>query len=119
MVAVPCKQASHGIVKQALPHHFTDKSAGPAVKSQPRATQRVNRRLTAQPELMAMGFRAHDKMAVVNTHTELPTPSPELDPAHVFSKRILARVQRDRYADHTHHAPGQAAATRARRNPAV
>lgn len=57
-------------------------------------------------------------MAVVNIHKVLPTPRPELYPAHAFSKRILARVLRDRYADRTHHAPGQAAAPRARTVPA-
>ena len=68
---------------------------------------------------MAVRFRAHNKTAVVNVHTlgEVPTPSPDLYPAHACPKRILARVQRDRYADQTHHAPGQAAAESARRNP--
>lgn len=33
-------------------------------------------------------FRAHDKTAVVNVHTELPTPSPDLYPAHACPKQI-------------------------------
>lgn len=60
-------------MKQALPHHFTDKTAGPSSQApQPRATA-VSCTPDRTARFQAMTLRDPNKMAVVNIRKVLPT----------------------------------------------